>query len=198
MLRSAYASYQSTMASLARRVTLRHAGRASRPTQLVFALSHIHTHRCLRHLVLRYLAPDPLVDPMRGMPLLARCVAIGCQDPINKRLHRPNRRPLAFDPLAFRRLRARQRLAHHPPMHPSLSATARIVPRPNSYSGRICSNSSTLALRSIPSLPPLGRMLGYSGVGQFTRSKWAELLQYRNHHSAHADFRTPTPSTETG
>jgi hypothetical protein len=54
------------------------------------------------------------------MTLLARRGAIGFQDRVNKGLHRPNGRPLAFDPLARRRLRARQCLAHHPPMHPEL------------------------------------------------------------------------------
>jgi hypothetical protein len=59
------------------------------------------------------------------MTLLARRGAIGFQDRVNKGLHRPNGRPLAFDPLALRRLRARQRLAHHPPMHPALQMRVR-------------------------------------------------------------------------
>jgi hypothetical protein len=54
------------------------------------------------------------------MTLLARRRAIAFQDRVNKGLHRPDGWPLAFDPLAFRRFRARQRLAHHPPMHSEL------------------------------------------------------------------------------
>src|SRR5262249_41552146 len=57
---------------------------------------------------------------MRGMTLLARRRAIGFQDRVNEGRPRPDRRSLAWAPLALGRLRARQRLAHHPPMHPEL------------------------------------------------------------------------------
>src|SRR5215469_14076368 len=48
---------------------------------------------------------------------------------------------------------------------PSLCATPLIVPTPNSYSLRICSNSSTFAFLSIPSLPPHRQDAPASEVG---------------------------------
>jgi integrase len=62
---------------------------------------------------------------------------------------------------------------------PSRRATPFTVPIPNSYSLRICSNSSTFALLSIPRLPPSSRMPGLPGVGHFSVSKGASS-KYRN------------------
>jgi len=52
-----------------------------------------------------------------------------------------------------------QRLPYHPPVDRQLLATPWIVPVPCSYSYRICSNSSTLALLSKP-YPLSGRQSG--------------------------------------
>src|SRR5277367_3867821 len=54
------------------------------------------------------------------------------------------------------------------------------VPSPNSYSLRICSNSSTFAFLSIPRLLLFSRILRVCEVGHFTASKWA-ALESRNH-----------------
>ncbi len=43
------------------------------------------------------------------------------QDGVDKRPHRPYRRPLTSTPLARWRLGTRQRLTHHPPVHPQLA-----------------------------------------------------------------------------
>jgi hypothetical protein len=76
---------------------------------------------------------------------------------------------------------------------PSFCATARIVPTPNSYSRRICSNSSTLVIRSIPSLRLFSRMLDLAGWGQFSRSKGA-VLHYRNQVFSSATIRASISS----
>src|SRR5499427_3619973 len=57
---------------------------------------------------------------MRGMTLLARRRAIRLEDRVYKRAQRSDYRPAPFHLLALRWFRARQRLAHHSPMHPEL------------------------------------------------------------------------------
>src|SRR5262249_32621836 len=57
---------------------------------------------------------------MRGMTLLARRLAIRLEDRVYKRAQRSDYRPAPFHLLALRWFRARQRLAHHSPMHPEL------------------------------------------------------------------------------
>ncbi len=118
------------LASLPRRIALRHTGGARRPAQLPFAFAHVLPHRHLRHLVLRQLAPDPLEDPVRGVTLLARRIAIGLQDSVDERLQRSNYRPFSLALLALRRLSIRQRLTHHPPMHPELGGNSLNRPNP--------------------------------------------------------------------
>jgi len=53
--------------------------------------------------------------------LLAWRVAVSFQDGVDKRPHRPYRRPLTSTPLARWRLGTRQRLTHHPPVYPQLA-----------------------------------------------------------------------------
>ena len=90
--------------------------------------------------------------------------------------------------------RPANRLAHHPPVHAKFLATRTIVPIPNSYSRRICSNNSTFALQSNES-PPFGL-----SPNQSTRSfreggpngippNWA-TTEYRNPPQA---SKTPNP-----
>jgi hypothetical protein len=66
---------------------------------------------------------------------------------------------------------------------PSFLATPVIVPTPNSYSRRICSNSSTLALQSNESPPirasPKSEYPFVFWVGQIKPPNWA-ALEYRN------------------
>src|SRR5689334_921295 len=50
----------------------------------------------------------------------------------------------SFRLLPWLRQRAPDGLLHHPPMHAQLLSHPAIVPTPNSYSRRICSNNSTL------------------------------------------------------
>jgi hypothetical protein len=55
------------------------------------------------------------------MTLLARRLAVGFQDGVDEGNQRSHHRPLACRPLALRRLRIRQRLAHHPAVNAKLS-----------------------------------------------------------------------------
>ncbi len=109
---------------------------------------------------------------------------------------RRDHRPLALDLLALGRLGIRQRLAHHPPMHSQLARHSPAPsPSPNSYSLRICSNSSTFALLSIPASCLFSRMLRTSGVGHFGASKWGRVASgitpRGSHGSGRADFPHP-------
>src|ERR1700741_2458835 len=70
--------------------------------------------------MIRQLPPDPLVDPMGGVTLFARRIAVGLQNCVDEWPQRPDYRPLPLDRLAPRRLGAGQRLAHHPAMHAQL------------------------------------------------------------------------------
>src|SRR5215470_10982626 len=124
---------------------------------------------------------------MRGMTLLARRLAIRLEDRVYKGHSGPitGRRRSTCLRSGGSALANAWRTIRRCTL--SLSATALIVPTPNSYSLRICSNSSTLALRSIPSLLPLRQDAGLGGVGpiygiergRFTVSKsgWAVAEQ---------------------
>jgi hypothetical protein len=58
---------------------------------------------------------------MRGVTLLARRLAVGFQDSVDKANQRPDYRPLALGPRALRRLGARQCLTHHPAVDAQLA-----------------------------------------------------------------------------
>src|SRR5271166_761718 len=89
----------------------------------------------------------------------------------------------------------------------SFSATPLMVPTPNSYSLRICSNNSTFALLSIPASCLISRMprLKEGGpiysieVGRFTvsKSRASELLKGKAL-TATIDLRTPSSVNENG
>ena len=100
----------------ARRVDLRHEHLPDRPPQLAFALTHVLTDRDLRDIG-AVLIKQPPPDPLRGVALLARRLAIG-----RKRLvdQRPVRAELRRRPRHRRALRRRQRrrLTHRTTVHP--------------------------------------------------------------------------------
>src|SRR5215471_2111634 len=123
---------------------------------------------------------------MRGMTLLARRLAIRLEDRVYKRAQRSDYRPAPFHLLALRWFRARQRLAHHSPMHPEL---VRHCPdRPNTELVFPTDLLEQLHLGSpLHPLPPLRQDAGLGGVGpiygiergRFTVSKsgWAVAEQ---------------------
>ena len=88
-------------------------------------------------------------NPMCRVPLLARCLPIGFQHPLDVFLHRTQLGLLTSRLLFLRRDRAGNRLPHHPPCTPCFFASSRIV-SPAACPRRISSNSSTLLLLSIP------------------------------------------------
>jgi hypothetical protein len=102
----------------ARRVDLRHEHLPDRPPQLAFALTHVLTDRDLRDIG-AVLIKQPPPDPLRGVALLARRLAIGRkrlvdQRPVRAELRRRPRHRRALR----RRQRRRQRLTHRTTVHP--------------------------------------------------------------------------------
>ena len=101
----------------ARRVDLRHEHLADRPAQLALARPHVLAHRHLGDIG-AVLIDQPPPDPLGGVTLLARRVAIGLKPLID---HRPIRAQLRRRPAhrraLHRRQRRLQRLAHRPPMN---------------------------------------------------------------------------------
>jgi hypothetical protein len=67
---------------------------------------------------------------MRGVTLLARRLAVRLQDPVDKGHQWPEHWTLALGPLALRRLRISQRLAHHPAVHSQFAGDP--IDRPHS------------------------------------------------------------------
>ena len=165
-----------------RRQTGRTAERRSRaPASPIacLALAHILAHRGLADDNLRHLLPQPHPDAMRRMPLLARRLAVGLQNRVDKRQRRCQLGPL---PLGFfrsggRALAKAWRTSRR--CTPNFRATARIVPAPCSYSRRICSYSSTLLLlvakpSSFPGEIPRNKITGSAfRWGQIRPSKGA-------------------------
>ena len=118
------------------------------------AMVEVLSNRPLADLAIWQLVLNPLPDAMCRMPLLARRLAIGFQHRIHEldgSFQFQRGRSVFFRgfgnalPMASRTIRR---------CTPSFWATPAIVPTPNSYSRRICSNNSTLALQSNES-PPL-------------------------------------------
>jgi hypothetical protein len=98
-------------------VHLRHEHLVDRIAQLAPAATHVLPHRRLGHLgaLLRH---QPLPDPLRRVPLLARRLPIRQKPRVDQRPIRTQLRgrpPLRW--LSRRRQRRRQRLPHRPPMH---------------------------------------------------------------------------------
>src|SRR5450759_4815680 len=89
----------------------------------------------------------------------------------------------------------------------SFLATPAIVPMPNSYSLRICSNSSTFVLQSTEflrsGLRPFQSIRSVQRVGQNKLPKWA-ISKYRNHGRikrslvAKREFKRAHPCPSTG
>ena len=73
-------------------VTLRHERLARRHSQLLLAPPHVAPHRRFRHARLGMLLANPLPDPVRRVPLLARRFPIALQNPVNELAHRPQLR----------------------------------------------------------------------------------------------------------
>jgi hypothetical protein len=102
-----------------------------------------------------------------------------------KRIHEGHRRFQLRSPshrcLSFYRNRTEHRLTHMRRCIPNFLAIPRIVPSPCSYSRRICSNSSTLALLS--TRPPLGRLspkrstryMAFSKGGPNQSIEWGQI-----------------------
>ena len=130
-------------------VALRHEDFPRQQPQGELPLLHVLAHRPLRDRAVRQLLAQPRPDPVRRVPLLARRLPIAFQDLVDERDRRLQlpARPFRSScagfgnalPIASRTIR-RCTL--------SFLATPAIVPTPNSYSRRISSNSSTLALQS--------------------------------------------------
>src|SRR5215469_2589681 len=167
------------LAFLSELVVLRHTGRTRRPAQLSFAFPHIQPHRHLSHFVLRHLGSDPFEDTMCRVTLLARCRAVGLQDRIDECTQWSDYRSLSLTLFPLRWLRIRQRLAHHPAMHPQLVRHPLNCPDTELvFSANLLEQ---LHLRSPlhRASPLISRMLRLVRVGQFKLSKWAKS-EYRN------------------
>ena len=144
---------------------------------------YVLPNRPLSDLAIRQLLLNPLPDAMGRMPLLR-----GALDRL--RAPHPRTRPpfstsigAALSSSAASAARFRSPRAPCADAHPASGPRPAIVPTPNSYSRRICSNNSTLALQSNES--PLLRASPDSEypfakeVGQNKMPNWARS-EYRN------------------
>ncbi len=103
---------------LGRQVRLRHHHQPHPAAQLPADLGDESAHRGLGHLR-ALLVDQPLPNPPSGMALLDRRRPVGDQPAAHHRpMRRSQRRRRPLRRLALRRHRTRQRLPHHPPMHP--------------------------------------------------------------------------------
>jgi hypothetical protein len=84
------------------------------------ALAHILAHRGLADDNLRHLFPQPHPNAMRGMPLLARRLAVRFENRVDERNCRSQLGPLPLRLLPLWRQRAGQGLAHLPSMYSQL------------------------------------------------------------------------------
>jgi hypothetical protein len=126
-----------------RQVRLRHADPDPVQAELGFAAGHIPGHRHLRQRG-AVLGDQPLPDPPRGMPLLARHLPVGQQPAVNNRCVCVDRRPGPLRvALARRRHRRVQGLPHGPPVQ--MMPTGQLPDRGSLDPAvfLICSNSST-------------------------------------------------------
>jgi hypothetical protein len=101
-----------------RLVHLRHEHLVDRVAQLAPPPAHVLAHRRLRDIG-AMLRDEPLPDPLRRVPLLARCLPISPKPLVDQRpIQAQLRRRPPLRPLPRRRQRSRQRLPHRAPMHP--------------------------------------------------------------------------------
>src|SRR5277367_5373957 len=114
------------------RITLRDEDFLFRHPQLPLAKAHILANPRLAYRPVRTLHLQTLVDPRRGVPLLAGCGEIGGQDAIDEWHHRPQSRTLAGLIYTFRRYCAGECLADHPAMHAELACHS-----PNAASSKL-------------------------------------------------------------
>ena len=77
-------------------VTLRHERLPPHQTHLAFALAHVVAHRRLSDRGVREFRQDPMIQPPRGMPLLARRLTVRVQNFVDERRHRAQLRLGAF------------------------------------------------------------------------------------------------------
>ena len=82
-------------------------------------------HRQLGDRGVREFRQDATIQPTRGVPLLARRLAIRSQNLINERRHRAQLRLGAFRVVVLRRHSIDQRLAYHPPVNTKLRGNSR-------------------------------------------------------------------------
>jgi len=75
------------------------------------------TNRRFCYLGFRFIAAQSHPYPVRRVPLLSGCLAVGLQNRVNEWDRRRQFRPLAFRNLAFRWHRATQRLPHLSTVH---------------------------------------------------------------------------------
>src|SRR5579883_545891 len=101
-------------------VTLRHAYLAPTQSQSLLLPPHVAAHRRFGDFSARPLGPQPLVNPMRRVPLLARRRSIRFQNRVDERNHQPQPGPLPLRLLAPGRNRVAQRLTDHASMHAQL------------------------------------------------------------------------------
>jgi len=86
---------------------LRHEHLGDRPPHRTLSAADVLTHRRLRD-IHAVLIDEPLMDPLRGMPLLARRLAITLEPPVDHRPIRPQLRRRATDRRALRRRHRRR------------------------------------------------------------------------------------------
>ena len=112
------------------------------------AARHVLRHVRVRHARVM-LVPQPLPGPPGGMPLLARRVQVLPQHRVDQRRDRVprGRRPLWH--LPRRRHRRRQRLPHHPPVHPVLPGN-----RPDPQAPPVILPDRREQRHPVPSHPP--------------------------------------------
>jgi hypothetical protein len=136
---------------LAPAIALRHEHFRAFQSHLAPAQRHIPPYCLLRDRNFRALVTQPRPDAMRGMPLLARRLEIALQHPLDRL---PRQIQLRLLPLAFFRpggsalaiaCRTMRRCT-------SCSFASCLIVFPAVYPCRIFSNSSTLALLSIPGI----------------------------------------------
>lgn len=193
----------------ARRVDLRHEHLPDRPPQLAFALTHVLTDRDLRDIG-AVLIKQPPPDPLRGVALLARRLAIGRkrlvdQRPVRAELRRRPRHRRALR----RRQRRRQRLTHRTTVHPMALRERPDRPPARSRSRLICSNCSTLD--PTPPCPRFALKMSANRQatigrrwGQFEPSQWGQFRPSFSWRSIPAlsqvsnGGQTDLPATDTG
>jgi hypothetical protein len=102
---------------LAQGVALRDADLFGSATERAFLPRDVPSDRRFGNRCLRLLPPNPQVNAMCRVPLLARCTLVGLQSRIDELFHRAQLRLRPLGSLAVRRLSIGQRLPHHSTMY---------------------------------------------------------------------------------